>query len=75
MFTSIINCPACNQGQIVIQPYMLLQGQAFSCPLCAAKLALHHESKPQLGKGLDAFDKLRVQLSQKADQNASTRHE
>ncbi len=62
MFTTAINCPACGQGQILIEPHALLAGHGFSCPTCQAKLAMSSNSTALFSQSLQAYDKLKQQL-------------
>lgn len=62
MLTTSIACPACGQGQIVIEPHALLHGHQFSCPSCQATLAIHSNSTPLFSRSLQAYDHLKDQL-------------
>lgn len=68
MLTSVINCPACGQGQILIEPHALLSGHHFCCPVCQAKLSMHSNSTQLFNKSLQAYDKLISQIEKQTQQ-------
>lgn len=62
MFTSTINCPACGEGKIIIEPHALLQGHGFSCSHCQAKLVINGNSTSKFSQSLKAYEQLNQQL-------------
>lgn len=62
MVTTSIACPACGQGQIVIEPHALLMGHRFSCSACQAQLAIHSNSTQLFGQSLQAYQQMTNQL-------------
>jgi len=61
---STIQCPACQNGQITIEPHMLLQGTAFSCNSCGASINASRNSMSKLQQGVEDFDRLQNKLKQ-----------
>ncbi|MGD2085452.1 MAG: hypothetical protein PVH61_04630 [Candidatus Aminicenantes bacterium] len=52
-----IQCIIC-QTMIPMDPDLLVQGKAFTCPKCAAQIALSVESIPVASAALEKFNKL-----------------
>jgi hypothetical protein len=58
-----ISCPACEVGQIAIQPNMLIEGQSFGCNHCDASVGVADNSKASLANGLHEFDNLKTKVA------------
>lgn len=63
-----IQCPACEVGNITIEPRMLMEGRSFSCNCCDAVVGVADSSKDTLSQGLTEFNNLKRKISSmKAD--------
>lgn len=61
MITVTIACPACGQGQITLQPNLLLLGTSFACGQYHSALSITNQhSSTVLAKSLSALDKLKA---------------
>ena len=58
-----IKCPACEVGQIKLQPHMLMQGKSFSCNCCDATVGVANSSLSTLENGLTEFDNLKAKVA------------
>jgi len=58
-----VNCPACGDGTIRLEPDMLLQGASFACDGCNASVSLADSSQSDLSNGLAEFHKLKRKVS------------
>lgn len=59
-----IQCPnaECN-GVIQFDPYLLIQGKAFTCNTCNSVISLNQESTEVVKDTLEKFDELKSQSS------------
>ncbi len=63
-----IECPACQQDTIKIEPHMLAQGASFSCATCLVKISVAQSSKTEIVKGVDAYDAYKNRLAELQEQ-------
>jgi len=56
-----VQCPACAEGTIRIEPDMLLQGASFACDGCEANVSVAETGRADLDHGLTEFNKLKAQ--------------
>jgi len=63
-----IECPACQQDTIKIEPHMLAQGASFSCATCLVKISVAQSSKSEIVKGVDAYDAYKNRLAELQEQ-------
>ena len=56
-----VQCPACGEGTIRLDPGMLLQGASFACDGCQAAVSVADTGRGALDHGLTEFNKLKAQ--------------
>lgn len=54
-----IKCPACPQGLIMLQPWLLLNGAQFCCHACGACISLSADCTDILKSGLESIEELK----------------
>ena len=57
-----VQCPACGDGTIRLDPGMLLQGASFACDACQAAVSVADAGRGALDHGLTEFNKLKQQV-------------
>jgi transposase-like protein len=57
-----IECPACKNGNISLEPHLLAQGASFSCSSCEAKISIDNESRDKFQNSVMQYDAYKERL-------------
>lgn len=58
-----IACPACGEGEIALEPKLLVQGASFSCNACGASLAATPTGQEDLKQGLEDYEQMQEKVA------------